>query len=442
MSQQTFYHALQVDEDQCIACARCMKSCPTEAIRVVDGHATISEHRCVDCGNCFKVCPVKAIYIKHDDFDRIFDYKCRVALVPAVFLGQFAEDIPASRVYSVLKEIGFTHVFEVESAVQIFAQAKNQYALEGLGEKPLISSFCPAIVRLIQVRFPSLVDNIIPVKAPVDIVAKYAYKTLVERGVPRKDIGLFYISPCAAKVAAVKSPVGEEKSMVDGIINMDELYNRVQKKMKELGKNYTVPGFSMARLSSDAVLSTLTNGERRLCIANRSLAIDEIHNVTEFLEKVENEEIEDIEFLELRACDQSCAGGVLLCQNRFLISECMYARARKIAERERNGEITNDSKLDAERDFLLSDVRVSAVKPRSMLALDEDVSKALEKMEKIQKIKAKLPQIDCGVCGSPSCNALAEDIVCRDASLERCVFMNNAQNHEMKDIWGEEKFSE
>ena len=77
-----------------------------------------------------------------------------------------------------------------------------------------------------------------------------------------------------------------------------------------------------------------------------------------------------------------------------------------------------------------------------MLALDEDVSKALEKMEKIQKIKAKLPQIDCGVCGSPSCNALAEDIVCRDASLDRCVFMNNAQSPEMKDIWGEDKFSE
>ena len=440
MNEQTFYHALQVDEDQCIACERCMKSCPTEAIRVVDGHASISEHRCVDCGNCYKVCPVKAIYIKQDDFDQIFNYKCRVALVPAVFLGHFAEDIPASRVYSVLKEIGFTHVFEVESAVQIFAQAKNQYALQGEGEKPLISSFCPAIVRLIQVRFPSLVDNIIPVKAPVDIVAKYACKVLTDSNIPRKDIGLFYISPCAAKVAAVKSPVGEEKSLVDGIINMDELYNRVQKKMKELGKNYTVPGFSMARLSSDAVLSTLTNGERRLCIAKRSLSIDEIHNVTEFLEKVENEEIEDIEFLELRACDQSCAGGVLACQNRFLISECMYARARKIAERERNGEITNDSKLDAERDYLLQDVRVSAVKPRSMLALDDDVAKALEKMEKINKIQCMLPQIDCGVCGSPSCNALAEDIVCRDASLQRCVFMNNAQNPEMKEIWGDEKF--
>ena len=96
MSQQTFYHALQVDEDQCVACARCMKSCPTEAIRVVNGHAFISENRCVDCGNCYKVCPVKAIFIKQDDFDHIFDYKCRVALVPAAFLGHFAEDIPAS----------------------------------------------------------------------------------------------------------------------------------------------------------------------------------------------------------------------------------------------------------------------------------------------------------------------------------------------------------
>lgn len=80
------------------------------------------------------------------------------------------------------------------------------------------------------------------------------------------------------------------------------------------------------------------------------------------------------------------------------------------------------------------------MKPRSMLALDDDVAKALEKMEKINKIQCMLPQIDCGVCGSPSCNALAEDIVCRDASLQRCVFMNNAQNPEMKEIWGDEKF--
>lgn len=51
----------------------------------------------------------------------------------------------------------------------------------------------------------------------------------------------------------------------------------------------------------------------------RCLAIDEIHNVIDILEKLENDELTDIDFLELRACDHSCAGGALAINNRFLI---------------------------------------------------------------------------------------------------------------------------
>ena len=241
-----------------------MKICPTEAIRVCNGKARIFENRCIDCGKCYKVCFSKAIYLKQDDFDSIFDYKCRVALVPAVFLGQFPTDIRPSRIYAVLYELGFNHVFEIESAVSIYAYLKNLYARDHTDDYPLISAFCPAIVRLIQVKFPSLVNNIIPVKPPVDITAMYARKLLEEQGCNPDDIGLFYITPCAAKIAAVKSPVGEEKSIINGVINMDVLYNRVYKKIKEQGKNYVAPQFSKARLSSDAILSSLTNGERRL----------------------------------------------------------------------------------------------------------------------------------------------------------------------------------
>lgn len=452
MEKNTFYHALQIDEDKCIGCSHCMKICPTEAIRVCNGKARIFENRCIDCGKCYKVCFSKAIYLKQDDFDSIFDYKCRVALVPAVFLGQFPTDIRPSRIYAVLYELGFNHVFEIESAVSIYAYLKNLYARDHTDDYPLISAFCPAIVRLIQVKFPSLVNNIIPVKPPVDITAMYARKLLEEQGCNPDDIGLFYITPCAAKIAAVKSPVGEEKSIINGVINMDVLYNRVYKKIKEQGKNYIAPQFSKARLSSDAILSSLTNGERRLCMAKRSLSIDEIDNVIEFLEKVENDEIEGIEFLELRACDQSCAGGVLVCENRFLVSECMYARARKVAERERNGETTRDLEINKERDYLAKNSMVESIKPRSMMVLDKDISKALEKMERIREIKNMLPQTDCCFCGAPTCDALAEDIVRDNAQLTDCIFIqrsleavDNMKISEAiditKKIWGNEKLN-
>ena len=171
------------------------------------------------------------------------------------------------------------------------------------------------------------------------------------------------------------------------------------------------------------MLTSLTNGERRLSNTKHSYSIDEIHNVIEFLEKVENDEIEDVDFLELRACDQSCPGGILTCDNRFLICERIFARARKIADRERKGEQSKDHEVESERNYLSRHVKVGEIKPRSMLVLDEDITKALEKMRRINELRAKLPQRDCGVCGAPTCDALAHDIVMGDATITDCIFM-------------------
>lgn len=453
MEKTPFFHALSIDEDACIGCSHCMKSCPTEAIRVREGKAVFLPDKCVDCGNCFKACPTHAIYVEQDDFDSIFNFPCRVAIVPAIFMGQFPNDISVSRIYGILKEIGFTHVIEAESSIPIYTAAKNKYAIEHPNIRPLISTFCPAIVRLIQVRFPSLVENLIPLKAPIDITAKYIRRKIKKEYELNDDqIGLFYITPCAAKIAAVKAPVGEEKSSVDGVINMDSLYNRVYKKIKEQGKKFKEQKLPISQLSADGVLTSLTNGERRLTNVQHSYAIDEIANVTEFLEKLENDEIEDVDFLELRACDQSCPGGILTCDNRFIMCERVFERGRKIADRERKGEQTKDHEMEQERVYLSRNLHVDPIKPRSMLVLDEDIAKALEKMKKINEIRVMLPQTDCGICGAPTCDALAHDIVCQHAELTDCIFIQrnleargNMDVDEslkiMEVIWGEEKMN-
>ena len=433
-----FYHALEIDDGKCIGCSRCMKICPTEAIRIRNGKATIMEDRCIDCGKCHAACPADSIYIKQDDFEKVHEFPHSVALVPAVFLGQFPDDIRVSRIYAALKDLGFRHVFEVESAVDVYVDVKHRYARENQDKEPLISSFCPAIVRLIQIKYPSLVDNIIPVKAPLDISAMYVLKTLTEqRQVPREEIGLFYVTPCAAKIAAVKAPVGEKRSIIDGVINMDSLYNKVYRKIKEQGKGYSYQALSTPQLSADAILSTLTNGERRICLAKRSYAIDGIENVMDFLDKLENDEVEGVEFLELRACDQSCAGALLSSENRFLCGERMYARARKAAERERNGEVARAREMEAYKDFLVENASVEPVQPRSMLTLDKDLAKAYQKLEKINKLKSYLPQVDCGMCGAPTCESFATDVVCKQMGMTRCIFY---QRHleRLKDITRQE----
>ncbi len=444
------YHSLHIDENKCMGCSHCMKTCPTQAIRLVDGVAVMQLEKCIDCGRCYSECPVKAISIMQDDFEEIRKFEHSVALVPAVFLAQFPDEVRVSRIYAALKDLGFAHVFEVESAASLYALAKERYAMEHTDIRPLISAFCPTIVRLIQVKYPSLVENIMPLRAPCDISAMYARKKLEERGIPAEQIGLFYVTPCDAKIAAVESRVSDEEMLVDGVINMDVLFNRVYHRIKGQGKDYVFPQLRTPRLSADAILSTLNNGERRICRAKRSYAVDGLESVMEILDKVENDEMEGVEFLELRSCNMSCAGATLSIDNRFISSERMYLRARKAAERERNGEMARDREMEKYKDKLLANVELEPVEARNSMALDSDIGKALEKMERIHKLTDGLPRIDCGLCGAPTCEALATDVVCGRGRLDNCIFvrytkqdkgkMQLSEAHQiMFRIWGQKR---
>lgn len=447
MEQKIFHHALKIQKDRCIGCSHCMNICPTEAIRVKNGKADLFENRCIDCGECFRVCPVNAIIIEQDDFNKIFQYKHRIALLPAVLIGQFPEDIKTSQIYNVLIDLGFTDVYEAEHGVDILKNSMKAYADNHDQNKPLISSFCPAVIRLIQVKFPALVDHIIPQHPPLDIAAVYYKQKLVNQGVDESDIGIFYVTPCASKIAAIKSPVGDEISPINGVINMDFIYNKVYTSVKR-GDYDKVQKLKAERLSPEGTVWSLTNGEADI-MQGRCLAIDGVHNVMDFLEKVENEEIKDVDFLELRACDESCAGGVLTAQNRFLTVERLRKRADYIKS---NYSDYNNKDILNYSEYLNSKITLGKIKPRSMMKLDENMAEAMKKMRRVKEILKCLPDVDCGACGAPNCQALAEDIVQERAVINHCIFIQRIfekkgiidweESHQiMQEIWGEEKLN-
>jgi iron only hydrogenase large subunit-like protein len=425
-----------------------MRVCPTEALRVRNGKAELYDNRCIDCGECFKVCPVNAIIIEQDDFSKIFNYKRRVALVPAVLLGQFPDDVSPKEVYSTLLELGFTDVFEAENSVDILKESINRYVQNNV-QKPVISSFCPAVVRLIQVKFPALVDNIMLLKPPLDLSAIFYKLMLIDQGVAEEDIGIFYVTPCAAKIAAIKSPVGEEYSEVDGVINMDVIYNKVLRAIKQKHSDEKSPTHS-STINPQNILWSLTNGEANQ-VKGRCLAIDSLHNVIDFLEKLENEEISDVDFLEIRACDEGCAGGVLTSGNRFLAVERLKNRSKSLDDKALDLPTSYEHCIDRYKSQINQRISIDPVKPRSMLKLDEDMARAMKKMERVQRIMCFLPGIDCGSCGAPSCQALAEDIVKGKAAISHCIFLQKTMEQTrklhpdhsfriMERIWGKDRF--
>ena len=290
--------------------ASAVPTAPASAIHVEDGHPILDPNRCIDCGMCYQTCPMNAIYIEQDDFETIYNYQCPVILIPSTFSAQFPEKVSQRAILSAIYHLGFKYVYEVEKSVDVLKEVINE-RLQEPHDGPIISTFCPAIVRLIQVKFPSLVSNLLLTKPPLDMTATYIRKVLVERGNAPEDIGIFYVAPCAAKIAAVKSPVGEEKSIIDGVINMNYLYNKVFRVIKQGLYTLREDEFDFHPISKNSLYWSLTGGEIRDVPIGRNLAIDEVHNVSDFLEKLENEDIDDIDFLEPRACDESCAGGIL-----------------------------------------------------------------------------------------------------------------------------------
>ncbi|MDL2251297.1 4Fe-4S binding protein [Odoribacter sp. OttesenSCG-928-J03] len=449
MAQEPFYHALKVVSTACIGCTHCMNVCPTAAIRIKYGKAVINEAACTDCGMCLKSCPRRAIIVEQDDFSQIFKFPYRIILLPSVLMGQFPEDVTEEQIFSELHNIGFHYVMEVDKSIPLLKEETRHYMQRNQYQRPFISSFCPAIIRLIQVRFPSLIDHIIRLKQAMDIAAIYVRKKFIDKGIPEQDIGVFYVTQCAAKIAAIKSPVGEEKSSVDGVINMDFIYNKVllsvsQNKGKPITK---VP--EQYHLPPESIRWTLTEGESSN-YPGRCLAIDEIHNVIDILERLENDELTDIDFLELRACDHSCAGGSLTINNRFLTIERMHKRI----EDYENNHCTSVNKMPQYKEFLIEQMPLTGeIPPRSIEKLDEDFSVAIQKMEKIDKIMKVLPQVDCAMCGTPSCKSLAKDVVMGKAKLSQCIFKQKTLVKEglitpeesielTVKTWGEDKFKE
>ncbi len=405
-------HSVTLDWEKCIGCTDCIKRCPTEAIRVHNSKAEITDARCIDCGMCIRVCKSHAKKAMTDSFEKIYDYKYKVAIPAPTLYTQFKKIRDPNVILTALKKLGFDEVYEVARAAEIVTEYSRHIMEQEKVVSPIISSACPAIVKLVEMRFPSLIPNVLPVISPKEASARYARRHLIQKGIPAEDIGIFFISPCAAKVTDSRYPDTFDHSEVDGIISIKDVY----KLMLPIIKNMQPDEVEILQTSTSRGIGwAATGGEGLASQVYNHVAVDGIENVIEILERVENNKL-DVEFVECLACTNGCLGGPLTVENSFVATNRM-AKVKKYIN-----SLGKTRDLDMYRDNIELDWQYSLTN-KQVLKLDDDMVVALDKMERLEKIFKTLPQIDCGSCGAPTCHALAEDIVQGNANIEDCIFM-------------------
>ncbi|MCX7772600.1 MAG: 4Fe-4S binding protein [Clostridia bacterium] len=410
--EQAYFHSVTLDQEKCKGCTNCIKHCPTEAIRVRGGKAAIIKERCIDCGECLRVCPYHAKKAVTDTLECLSAFKYKIALPAPSMYGQFGPSFSRERIIAALKKLGFDDVYEVARAAEIVTHASEYYMKNKAIRKPVISSACPAVVRLIQVRFPNLIDNLIRIDSPMEIAAVLSKQEAHEKtGIPIEDMGVFFISPCAAKVTSVKAPYENKISHVDRVLAMKDVFLPLLEIMKKQ-KGKIQEEFSLS--SAIGVAWAGTGGESAALGEGRRIAVHGIKNINDILEQAVQESLDNIDFIEALACPEGCLGGPLTVENPFIAKVNLQNEVEKI-KKNREHKVQSVENVD---EFIWK----STVEYRPIMKLDDDMVKALEKMQMIDDLTEGLPGLDCGACGAPSCRALAEDIVREYAKETDCIF--------------------
>lgn len=417
-----FFHSVYLESDRCLGCTNCMKRCPTEAIRVREGKARIIAERCIDCGQCIQLCPHHAKKARVNTLQEVFSAQGKqyyVAIPAPSLYGQFNNLDSIDLALTALLRLGFDDVFEVAQAAELVSENTRELMRSDSLPKPLISSACPAVVRLIRVRFPDLCDHVLPEKTPMEVAARLARQRAVRKtGLPPEAISVTFITPCPAKMTDVAVPIGTQKSQVDFVVAISEVFPLLAEAMKKIDQPEALSQSGLIGVGWAGC-----GGESAALLNEKYLAADGIENVIRVLEELEDDRIGELDFIELNACSGGCVGGVLTVENAYV------ARAR--LQRLRKYLPVSCNHLDGENSRELS--WSSTLEYAPVMKLSDDLEEALRMMNEIRTIEKRLPGLDCGSCGAPSCRALAEDIVRGLAREDDCIFILREQLQQVAD---------
>ncbi|HOA08795.1 MAG: 4Fe-4S binding protein [Bacteroidales bacterium] len=393
-------------KELCRVCYTCVRECPAKAIRIINGQAEVIAERCIGCGNCVKVCSQDAkVYLqtRMEVRDLLQSEDKVAALVAPSFPAEFSEIDDYRKFVGMLRQLGFSYVFEVAFGADLVARRYKEL-LEDRSGKGYISSDCPAIVTYIRYYHPDLTEYLAPVVSPMIAISRVVRKKL------GNGVKLVFIGPCIAKKA--------ETDEVDEALTFRELRGMLE--YAGVTPEAATPSeFDLPRAGRGAIFP-VSRGLIQTVRVNEDLVEGNV-TVAEgrmgFQEAIKEWEIGNLkgQNLELLCCDGCIMGpgmspGGKRFERKTQISR--YAR-QKLSELEHDEWLYSMNEfrdIDVSRSFQRDDRRMP-------IPSDDQINRVLASMGKF----SPRDQLNCGACGYETCVEHAIAIIDGLAEVEMCL---------------------
>ena len=232
-------------------------------------------------------------------------------------------------------------------------------------------------------------------------------------GLREHEIGVIYLTPCPAKMLAIRYPLRKKHSFVDGTIAISEIYPSILQVLPSITRNGNIPDVRGLGLGWP-----ILGGQVACLKAEECLSIGGLSDAMRVFEDIENEKLKHIQYIEVHSCPTACVGGSLTVENSYIARGRVLQMVQKFGK-EPCQEREKIRSLYQKNFFSLP----GKIPSFPLQPLDEDVAKALRKLQEKQRVYERLPKIDCGACGSPTCMTFAEDVIMGNADESECLFM-------------------
>ena len=372
--------------NSCKNCIKCVKTCPMDAISIVNEQVIIDKDKCINCDICIQACDQKVLKVKQVDLQKALKkYDYNIALIPTAILSDLKTYQEIKNIAHAIKKFGFDEVVQYSD---IEGTLYKQALKDSVGKhKVMLTSFCPTINKLIKNDYPTLIDHLLPYDYPIEIAAKKLRAKYKD-----KNIGIYSLCECVGKLTLAKNPFGNETSNIDYALSISQMFPQINKLKDKEQSDIEINKYGVKSIVSDLF------GNRDLSV----ISVEGLPQIKKVLDLIEFDQLKHADLIALFNCYQGCIGGYYLWSNPFegcFNIESMISQCHK------------DVAILEKSDYQ---------KTHTINSDEKNFKERLAWFNKVNAILETLPQFDCGSCGFANCRGLASRIASGEVDDSLC----------------------